>query len=162
MSNEDPRLRKALDAWAQWYSRKLDAAGSYSGSEQDLFEALGCEVPDIEACAHCNGTGLGAVDMMRLGHGDIDENGNMRWPCAACNGRRTAHDPCDPVDGFYGERSTDYDQREREALLEVAAAAYDVLDIRRLSSDQVMMDRHRLRQAMRALETAQKRSDGHE
>ena len=57
MSNEDPRLRKALDAWAQWYSRKLDAAGSYSGSEQDLFEALGCEVPDIAGVEQSEGDG---------------------------------------------------------------------------------------------------------
>ena len=62
--NEDPRLRKALDAWAQWYSRKLDAiaregisAGSYSGSEQDLFEALGCEVPDIAGVEQSEGDG---------------------------------------------------------------------------------------------------------
>lgn len=43
----NPALENALRAWAQWYSRKLDRieAGSgegYAGSEQDLFEALGC------------------------------------------------------------------------------------------------------------------------
>lgn len=52
----DPvKLDKALAAWARWYSRKLDRIANrgcgadsvdYSGYEQDLFEALGCYVPD--------------------------------------------------------------------------------------------------------------------
>jgi hypothetical protein len=54
---EDPvKLKKALKAWVKWYSAKLDRIDAqvtsgnrmedYSGSEQDLFEALGCQVPD--------------------------------------------------------------------------------------------------------------------
>jgi hypothetical protein len=53
----DPaKLDLALRAWAKWYSERLnrivDQMGKgartedYSGYEQDLFEALGCRVPD--------------------------------------------------------------------------------------------------------------------
>jgi hypothetical protein len=50
------KLEKALKAWAKWYSAKLDRIGAqiergkrvedYSGAEQDLFEALGCQSHD--------------------------------------------------------------------------------------------------------------------
>jgi hypothetical protein len=41
---------KAVKAWCNWYSRKLDRiingfnGEGYSGYEQDLFEAFGCQI----------------------------------------------------------------------------------------------------------------------
>ena len=50
LSGEDAELKKALTAWAKWYSARLDSGSDYTGYEQDLFEALGCEgvpAPDM-------------------------------------------------------------------------------------------------------------------
>ena len=51
-TKQEAALRKALTAWAKWYSARLvridgqlakgGAHEDYSGYEQDLFEALGC------------------------------------------------------------------------------------------------------------------------
>ncbi len=43
---------KSFKAWANWYSARLERINNgskedYSGYEQDLFEALGCQVFDL-------------------------------------------------------------------------------------------------------------------
>jgi hypothetical protein len=52
MENE-AELKKALSAWAKWYSARLDRINEgskedLSGYEQDLFEALGCDTEPFE------------------------------------------------------------------------------------------------------------------
>ena len=101
--NEDPRLRKALDAWAQWYSRKLDAiaregisAGSYSGSEQDLFEALGCEVPEECTAGHS----FGEADRLRSALGRIAELGERCEECEPTEAPFATHVTAGPMTGI--------------------------------------------------------------
>ena len=52
-----PELRRALKAWARWYSARLarinaaldagwNVTEAQAGAEQDVFEAIGCEADD--------------------------------------------------------------------------------------------------------------------
>jgi hypothetical protein len=63
------RQQKAIRAWCKWYSQRLEHSSDYTGYEQDLFEAFGCNTepfqegtPSLRAAAARALTVLGEVN----------------------------------------------------------------------------------------------------